>query len=226
MMKISILTLFPEMFQGPFAHSIVKRAIENKHLTIQLVNIRDFGIGPHRMVDDTPYGGGKGMVMRADVLMDAIDATRHPSLTKDEEKIILLDARGETYKQSHAKSFSQLSHLIVICGHYEGVDERIRRHIDETISLGDFIVTGGETPAMVITDSITRLITGVLSDEATKNESFTTPLLEYPQYTKPRELKGASVPEILLSGNHAEIDTWRKDQSINITKKHRPDLLK
>ncbi len=224
-MKISILTLFPEMFQGPFSHSIVKRAVQDNHIRIQLVNVRDFGIGPHKMVDDTPYGGGKGMVMRADVLAQAINATRDASLTSDEEKVILLDARGQRYDQSMAKSFSSLSHLILLCGHYEGVDERVRSLVDQTISIGDFIVTGGETPAMVITDSVARLVSGVLSEEATENESFSTPLLEYPQYTKPREFDGGVVPDILLSGNHAHIAEWRKEQSVTITKNHRPDLL-
>jgi tRNA (guanine37-N1)-methyltransferase len=224
-MKISILTLFPEMFDGPFSHSIIKRAIENRLLSVELLNIRDFGLGAHKLVDDTPYGGGKGMVMRPDVLIEAIRAVRDQSLSKDQEQVILLDARGKQYKQSYAKSFSQLSHLILLCGHYEGVDERVRSYADLTISLGDFIVTGGETPAMVITDSVARLVAGVLSTETTERESFSEALLEYPQYTKPREYEGATVPDILLSGNHAEIANWRKEQSIKITKKHRPDLL-
>lgn len=230
-MKISILTLFPEMFQGPFDHSIIKRAKENGYLEIQLINIRDFGLGSHYMVDDTPYGGGKGMVMRVDVLAKAIAATRNTSLSKNEEQVVLLDARGKTFNQSTARDYAYLKHLILICGHYEGVDERVRCYVDQTISIGDFIVTGGEIPAMAITDSVARLVAGVLSKEATENESFSfnvkaNALLEYPQYTKPRMFEGRSVPEELLSGNHAVIHDWRKKQSHDLTKRHRPDLLK
>jgi tRNA (guanine37-N1)-methyltransferase len=230
-MKISILTLFPEMFEGPFGHSIVKRAVENKLLDIRLVNIRGFGLGAHRTVDDTPYGGGRGMVMRVDVLHAAVRSTRDGKLKPEEEKVVLLDARGTPFSQSHAISFSKLRHVILICGHYEGVDERIRSYVDLTISIGDFILTGGEIPAMAVTDAVGRLVSGVLSDEATLVESFSTSgtdktLLEYPQYTKPREYDGTGVPDILLTGNHAGIDSWRKENAIEITKKHRPDLLK
>ena len=229
-MRISILTLFPEMFEGPFGHSIVKRAVENKLLDIRLVNTRDFGLGAHRMVDDTPYGGGRGMVMRVDVLTDAINTTRDGKIAREREKVVLLDARGEKFSQSHAASFSKLDHLMLICGHYEGVDERIRTKVDMTVSLGDFIMTGGEIPAMAITDAVGRLVSGVLSDEATAVESFSAAnskevLLEYPQYTKPREYDGVAVPDVLLSGNHAEIAAWRKTSAKAITVTHRPDLL-
>lgn len=228
-MKITILTLFPEMFQGPFEHSIVKRAKEKDLLSLQIVNIRDFGLTRHQTVDDTPFGGGIGMVMRVDVIHNAIK-----SVTKDNEKtrIVLLDARGKTYNQERAEEFTQFDHLILICGHYEGVDERIRSYIDEEVSIGDFILTGGEIPAMLITDSIARLIPNVLKEGATTSESFTLKdsqnniLLEHPHYTQPREYEGKSVPDILLSGNHAEIEKWRKEMSEKITKKHRPDLIK
>ena len=223
-MKISILTLFPEMFTGPFDHSILKHAQEKGLVTLNLVNIRAYGLGKHKMVDDTPYGGGKGMVLRVDVLADAITDSRVKNAAS--ERVVLLDARGKTFGQSYARAYSKLDHLILVCGHYEGVDERIRAMVDETISIGDFIMTGGEIPAMLIADAVGRLVTGVLSDEATTHESFTAGTLEYPQYTKPREYNGQSVPEVLLSGNHAEIDAWRKSASAAVTAKHRPDLHK
>ncbi len=222
-MKISILTLFPEMFEGPFAHSIVKIAQEKKLITISLVNIRDFGRGAHRTVDDTPYGGGEGMVLRVDVLEKAISFSRDPRLQSNEEKVILLSAHGETFAQKKALTFAKLSHLILICGHYEGFDERIKEFIDEEVSIGNFITTGGEIPAMLIADAVTRLVKGVLSSEATQNESFSPTLakdsqknrdrrryLEYPQYTRPQEYKNLTVPSILLSGDHQKISEWRK----------------
>lgn len=226
-MKITILTLFPEMFSGPFDLSIIKRAQEKNLVEINFVNIRDFGIGKHKVVDDRPFGGGTGMVMRVDVLDNAIQSVRDASLQKNEEQCVLLDARGKVFNQSVAKSFSTLQHLILICGHYEGVDERTRDLIDATISIGDFVLTGGELPAMLITDAVTRLIHGVLKDDATILESFSdTHSLEYPQYTLPREYKGISVPDILLSGHHKHIEEWKKEQSLSITENHRPDLVK
>lgn len=225
-MKISILTLFPEMFAGPFDHSILKHAKAKNLLDVSLVNIRDYGIGKHRMVDDTPYGGGKGMVMRVDVLDAAITNTRLPGTEKDKERIVLLDARGEVFRQRKAASYSRLDHLVLICGHYEGVDERVRHLVDETISVGDFILTGGELPAMLVTDAVARLVDGVLAKEATEFESFSSDQLEYPQYTKPREYKEMSVPETLLSGNHQSIEEWRKGKAKEITHAHRPDLAR
>ncbi len=230
-MKISILTLFPEMFSGPFSESIVKRAIEKQQVDIELVQIRNFGIGNHKMVDDRPFGGGVGMVMRVDVIDNALNSVKDVTLTKEEEQVILLDARGKTFNQSSAISFSKLKHLILLCGHYEGVDERVRSLVDQTISLGDFIVTGGEIPAMLITDAVVRLLPGVLKEHATGLESFslvseTKQLLEYPQYTMPREYKGMKVPDILVSGNHPKIKAWQKVEAEKITKLHRPDLLR
>ena len=227
-MKITILTLFPEMFQGPFTHSIVKRAQEDGKLIINFVNIRDFGISKHKMVDDTPYGGGVGMVMRVDVIDSAITHARDANAAS--EKVILMDARGKTYTQRIAKSFAYVDHLIIVCGHYEGVDERVRSLVDDTISIGDFIVTGGEIPAMLITDSVARLVEGVLDAEATDRESFSLTdendqHLEYPQYTKPQAYNDMAVPDVLLSGNHAKIREWRTAEAKRITKKHRPDLL-
>jgi len=224
-MKISILTLFPEMFQGPFDVSMIKKAQEKKLVEIEYINIRDFGIGKHRLVDDTPYGGGNGMVLRVDVLYKAIERVRNSKLKKDEEKIILLGAHGKTFNQKIAEKFSKLKHLIIICGHYEGFDERIKNFVDEEVSIGDFILTGGEIPAMLITDSVVRLIKGVLRDGSAALESF-SPFLEHPQYTKPQKYQDLSVPEILLSGNHKDIETWRKKESISITSKLRPDLIK
>ena len=224
-MKISIITLFPEMFKGPFEHSIVKRAIDKKIVTISLVNLRDFGLGKHKVVDDTPYGGGDGMVLRVDVLKNAIDATKDDKFKKNGQKVILLSAHGKQFNQVVARKYSKLKHLIIVCGHYEGFDERIRKFIDEDISVGDFILTGGEIPAMLITDSISRLIKGVIKEGSSSNESF-SPLLEYPHYTKPQIFKESKVPDVLLSGNHNEIKKWRQKRSVEITKKLRPDLIK
>ncbi len=220
------------MFAGPFSHSIVKIAQEKKLVEIEYINIRDFGIGKHKMVDDTPYGGGIGMVMRPDVLYEALQATRN-SFTNEtkKQKVILMSASGQTYNQTKAKSFSGLDHLIIICGHYEGVDERIKAFIDEEISIGDFVVTGGEIPAMLITDSVARLIPEVLKEGATDNESYSLTeegsgvFLEYPQYTKPQSFQNLEVPEILLSGNHPKINQWRLQKAKEKTQAIRPDLL-
>jgi tRNA (guanine37-N1)-methyltransferase len=222
-MKISIVTLFPEMFEGPFKHSIIKRGIESKLLVINFINIRDFGIGKHKLVDDTPYGGGEGMVLRVDVLEKAI---RKASISKVNQKVILLSAHGQIFNQKKANEFSKLDNLILVCGHYEGFDERIKNFIDEEISVGDFILTGGEIPAMLIADSVARLVKGVIKKESSDNESFSSNLLEYPQYTKPPIHKKFKVPDILLSGNHQEIKKWRRDQSFQITQEKRPDLIK
>lgn len=226
-MKITILTLFPEMFRGPFSESIVKRAVEKKLVEIKFINIRDFGIGRHKLVDDTPYGGGKGMILRVDVLEKAIERAKNYS--KGKEWVVLLSPQGKTFNQSTAKRFSKFKHLILICGHYEGVDARIESFIDEKISVGDFIVTGGEIPAMLIIDSTIRLVNGVLKKEATSVESFSE-LLEYPQYTKPSSFrvgkKNLSVPQVLLSGNHKKIEEYRKKEAEKLTMRLRPDLLK
>ncbi len=224
-MKISILTLFPEMFSGPFNFSIIKRAIDKGKLQISLINIRDFGLGKHRVVDDRPFGGGIGMVLRVDVLDAAIQHVKDPTLTKKEEQVILLDARGKRFHQTIAQELTHFKHVILICGHYEGIDERVRALIDQTISIGDFILTGGELPAMLITDTIGRLVTGVLKESATSFESFSQSLLEYPQYTMPREYHGLSVPEVLVSGNHKLIEEWKHNQAAIITQVNRPDLL-
>lgn len=224
-MKISIITLFPEMFKGTFDQSIIKRAIDKKLVEIELIDLRDFGIGKHKLVDDTPYGGGMGMVLRVDVLEKAIEKAKNKKLNKKGQKIILLSAHGKTFNQKIAKDYAKLKHLILICGHYEGFDQRVIKYIDGQISIGDFILTGGEIPAMLLTDSVLRLVKGVIKDESSKQESF-SPLLEYPHYTKPQIYRNQQVPEILLSGNHQQIKEWRNNQSIKITSKLRPDLLK
>jgi tRNA (guanine37-N1)-methyltransferase len=224
-MKISILTLFPEMFDGPFKYSIIKKAADRKLISVKFINIRDFGIGKHRMVDDTPYGGGNGMIFRVDVLKNAIESSKDKTLTGKQQRIILLSAHGRTFNQKTALKFSELKHLIIVCGHYEGFDERVRKYVDDEISIGDYILTGGEIPAMLITDSVSRLVEGVIKKGSLENESF-SPYLEYPQYTKPRIFENNPVPKILLSGNHQEIEKWKKAKSLEQTVKLRPDLIK
>jgi len=242
MMKIDILTLFPEMFKGPFDKSIIKRAVDNNLVKINIHNLRKWAKDKHKTVDDRPYGGGAGMIIRVDIIDRAIS-----KLKTQNSKIILLSPQGKIFNQRKAQNLSKLDHLILICGHYEGFDERVRKLVDEEISIGDYVLTGGEIPAMVIVDSVVRLIPGVLKKrEATKFESFSSlnsefltlnsppaprlrragKLLEYPQYTRPVEFKGSKVPEILLSGDHKEIEKWQKKQAILRTKKRRPELLK
>lgn len=219
-MKISILTLFPEMFTGPFDYSMVKRAKEKGVVAINLVNIRDFATDPYKSVDDHPYGGGQGMVMRVDVIGRALE-----SIGANGRKI-LLDPTGAPYTQEKTRELSKLENITLICGHYEGVDERVRSLVDESLSIGDYVVTGGELPAMVVVDSIVRLLPGVLRQKASQDESFWGHSLEYPQYTRPDVYKGMRVPEVVLSGDHKKIDFWRKEQAHLRTKNLRPDLLK
>ena len=219
-MKIDVLTLFPDMFNNIFNESIIKRALDNNLVEINIHNIRDYSKDPHKKVDDTPYGGGAGMVLMCQPIFDAVKALR-----KDNSKVILLTPSGKLYKQSIALDLSKEKHLILICGHYEGFDERIKTICDLELSIGDYILTGGEIPAMVIIDSITRLIDGVIRKESYENESFTDNLLDYPTYTKPRVYEGLSVPDVLVNGNHKKINKWRREQQIEMTKKNRPDLL-
>jgi len=226
-MHISILTLFPDMFVGPFDQSIIKRAQTKEILTISYINIRDFAKNAYKTVDGHPYGGGTGMVLRVDVVDEAIQfAKAQNSKPNNQTKIILLDAGGSVYSQQKAQELSKVDHLILICGHYEGVDDRVRTLIDEEISIGDYVLTGGEIPAMVIVDSVVRLIGGVLAKaDASVHESFTKHLLEYPQFTEPREYNGMQVPPVLVSGNHKAIEMWKNEQSIKRTEKNRSDLL-
>lgn len=217
-MRISILTLFPEMFTGPFDISIIARAQQKQAVDINIINLRSFCTDTYKTVDDHPYGGGVGMVLKVDVVDKALS-----SIPKG--KIILLDPQGSPYVQKKARELATDDHLIFLCAHYEGVDERIRSLVDEQISIGDYVLTGGELPAMVLIDSIVRLLPGVLKEEATSDESFSSQQLEYPQYTRPEIYKGKRVPKILLSGNHAKILEWRKKQRVKRTKLHRPDLI-
>ena len=220
-MKIDVLTLFPDMFNGVFDESIIKRALNNGLVEINVHNIRDYSNDAHKKVDDTPYGGGAGMVLMCQPIFDAVKALR-----SDNSKVILLTPSGKLYKQSIALDLSHEKHLIIICGHYEGFDERIKTICDMEISIGDYILTGGEIPCMVLIDSITRLIDGVIRKESYENESFTDNLLDYPTYTKPRTYEGLSVPDVLVNGDHEKINKWRREQQIKLTEKNRPDLLK
>lgn len=219
-MKIDILTLFPNMFKGILEESIIKRAIEKGLVKINLVDFREYTPLKNGQVDDTPYGGGSGMVLRCEPIFNAIDKLKTP-----ESKIILLTPDGKTYNQKTALELKDEKHLILICGHYEGFDERIRTLVDYEISVGDFILTGGEIAAMIILDSVTRLIDGVITKGSLDSESFNDNLLDYPTYTKPREYRGLEVPEVLTNGDHAKIHAWRKEKQIEKTKERRPDLL-
>lgn len=228
-MTISILTLFPEMFTGPFDYSIIRNAIKKGLVKINFINIRDFGIGKHKIVDDKPYGGGKGMIMKADVLEKAIAQAKKLGLAK--QKVILLDPSGKTFNQKKAIELSGLSHLIFVCGHYEGVDERVKEFVDEVISIGDFIATGGEIPTMLLVDSVVRLIKNVLPKNVVDEESFSNKInggeyLEHPQYTRPEEFKKLIVPKILLSGNHKAVKKWREEKAVTKTVRSRPDIIK
>ncbi len=225
-MRIYILTLFPEMFAGPFSASIIKRARERGLLEINLVNIRDFSKNKHRTVDDAPFGGGAGMVMSAEPVFEAVDWVKGQNV--EPGRIILLSPAGRSFQQALAWELSREENLILICGHYEGVDERVREHlVTDEISIGDYVLTGGELPAMVVVDAVARLIPGVLGRQASaREESFSNFLLEYPQYTRPREYRGQAVPEVLLSGHHERIRSWRRRQSLLRTLESRPDLLR
>ena len=220
-MKFDVLTLFPEMFE-PLNQSIIGKAVEKELIDINLINIRDFSKDKHKKVDDTPYGGGAGMVMRPDVVYDT-----YKSVKTDKSKVIYMSPQGETLNQKKVESLSQEEHLIILCGHYEGIDQRVLdKIVNEEISIGDYVLTGGEIPAMVLIDSVCRYVEGVLKSESIKEESFSNGLLEYPQYTRPKIFEGESVPEILLSGHHENIRKWRKEKSLEITQEKRPDLLK
>jgi len=257
-MKISVITLFPKMVNGFFAESIIKKAQDKKLVEIEIINLRDYAIDSYGTVDDRPYGGGAGMVLRPDVIWKALNQLKVKSeelkVSNENSKILLTSAKGKTFDQQHAKIYSQLDHLTIICGHYEGIDERVMDYIDEEISFGDFVMTGGEIAAAAIVDSVVRLIPGVLKKEkAVKKESFLYTsidrlievvgedqfltelkknkvkeirLLEYPQYTRPEDFMNKKVPQILLSGNHEKVEEWQIKKSYEETLKKRPDLLK
>jgi tRNA (guanine37-N1)-methyltransferase len=221
-MRIDILTLFPGMFRGPFAESIVARAQDRGVVHIELTDIRSFATDRHHTVDDTPYGGGPGMVMKAPVVADAIEA-----VGSEESRVILLSPQGRVLTQPFARELANQSHLVLVCGHYEGIDERVRDLlVDDEISIGDYVLTGGELPAMVLVDTVVRLIPGALGDDASSaDESHSDGLLEYPQYTRPSEFRETLVPPVLLSGNHAHIAQWRRYESLLRTRARRPDLF-
>ena len=221
-MIFHVLTLFPEIFEGVFSSSILKRAIQKNLLKINIINIRDFAQNSHKTVDDKPYGGGRGMILKVDVVERALE-----SISASVEHTILLAPSGKKYDQKKASELSAKNSVALTCGHYEGVDARVEHFVDEVISLGDFVLTGGEIAAMAIIDSVARLVHGVIKKESLLSESFSpaTSLLEYPHFTRPEEFRGLKVPKVLLSGNHAKIAKWRQEQAIKRTQKLRPDLI-
>lgn len=220
-MKFDILTLFPEMFE-PLKKSIIGKALEKNIIEINLINIRDFSKDKHKRVDDTPYGGGAGMVIRPDVVYDAYN-----SIKNKDAKVYYLSPKGNVLNQEKIKRLSKEKHIVLLCGHYEGIDQRVLDEIvDEEISIGDYVLTGGELPAMVLIDSVSRYVDGVLNKESVEEESFSNGLLEYPQYTRPEIFLDKRVPEVLISGHHENIKKWRIEKSIDITKSKRPELLK
>ncbi|MFO0955215.1 MAG: tRNA (guanosine(37)-N1)-methyltransferase TrmD [Candidatus Saccharibacteria bacterium] len=221
-MKIDIITLFPEVFEQMLDHSMLHKAREAGAVEFRVVNLRDFGIGPRQQVDDTPYGGGAGMLLKPEPMFAAVEQCK---LSNPAAKVLMMTPRGKRYAQVDAKRLARESGLIILCGHYEGFDERILSIVDEEISLGDFVMTGGEIPAMAIADSVVRLLPGVLGDaRSSEDESFSQGLLEYAHYTRPQEFRGMTVPEELLGGNHAKIRDWRRQSSIEKTAENRPDL--
>lgn len=219
-MKISILTLFPHMFDGFLNESIIKRAIEKKQVEIEIINFRDYSTSNNNQVDDTPYGGGAGMVLMCQPIFDCIE-----EIKTNNSLVIMMTPDGITYNQKLARKLTSTNHLIILCGHYEGFDERIKSIVDMEVSIGDFILTGGEIPAMAIADSITRLLDGVINEDSLASESFEDDLLDYPVYTKPANFRGMLVPEVLLSGNHQKIAEWRTNARIEKTKIKRSDIM-
>lgn len=219
-MKIDVLTLFPKMFDGILNESIMKRAINNEHVEINVIDFRKYTLLKNGQVDDTPYGGGAGMVLMCEPVVRAIE-----DIKTDDSLVILTCPQGKVYNEGIALDLTKYKHLIIVCGHYEGYDERIREFVDLEISIGDYILTGGEIPAMVILDSVTRLLDGVINKESYIEDSFTNNLLDYPVYTKPADFRGLKVPDVLLSGNHAKIKEFRKSEQIKRTQDRRPDLM-
>ena len=220
-MKISVLTIFPDMFQDFVREPVIARALSRGIAQIEVVDIKPFAGGSFRHIDDDPYGGGAGMVMRCGPVLDALDSVRTPC-----SYAAVMTPAGRKYTQKTAHTFADLEHLILICGHYEGLDERILDHADGCFTIGDYVLTGGELPAKVVMDSVIRLLPGVLRAEATREESFEQGILEYPQYTKPADWRGEKIPEVLLSGNHEKIRRWREQEALRITRERRSDLLK
>lgn len=219
-LEIDVLTLFPAMIEGPLALSIPGRIQEQGLATIRVHDLREFGIGRHKTVDDTPYGGGAGMVMRVEPVVAAIESVRRPTST-----VILLDPGGEVFSHGRAVDLAAREHLVIVCPRYEGVDERIRAFVDLELSIGDYVLTGGELPALVVIDAVIRLLPGAIDPQSIEEESFTSGLLEYPQWTRPPTFRGMDVPEILTSGDHGAVARWRQEQALERTRRQRPDLL-
>jgi tRNA (guanine37-N1)-methyltransferase len=221
-MRFDVITLFPELFDAPLRTSLLGKAVESGTIAVHVTDLRDFGIGPHKSVDDEPYGGGAGMVLRPEPVFEAVESVREP-----QSHVILMSARGVRLDQSRVASLAKNQHLILICGRYEGVDERVAQHLaDEEISIGDYVLAGGELPALVTIEAVSRLIPSVLGNELSlETESHTSGLLEYPQYTRPAEYRGWRVPEVLVSGDHGRIAEWRREESHRVTRERRPDLL-
>lgn len=226
-MKIDILTLFPPMFEAPFCFGIFKRAIDNGLVSLNVHNIRDYTHDKHHTADDYPYGGGAGMVLKPGPIFEAVEAIKANEQDEQELPVILLTPQGRLFNQQVARELARKAHMVFICGHYEGEDERVREHlVTDEISIGDYVLTGGEIPAMVVIDAVLRLIPGVLgSEESVKEDSHASGLLEYPQYTRPEDFRGWKVPEVLLSGDHARVARWRREQIIRRTLERRPELL-
>ncbi len=218
-MKITVLTLFPEMYNDFLSTSIIGRAVKNDLVEVEFVQIRDFSKDKFKHVDDSSFGGGMGQVMQCQPLLDALH-----SVETENSYSIMMSPLGKTLTQQKSREYAKKEHLIIVCGHYEGIDARVNEHVDELVSIGDYVLTGGEIASMVIMDSVIRLLEGSISEGSTEEESFENGLLEYPQYTKPREYEGQTVPNVLLSGNHAKIKEWRIAQSLMLTKHYRPDL--
>src|ERR1051325_6908987 len=223
MLKFTVITIFPGMFESPLGHSILKKAQEKNLVSVRLVDVRDYTTDRHRMTDDYPYGGGQGMVMKPEPIVAAIENLR---IQTPNTRVILLTPQGRVFNQNHAKRLAAEENLLLVCGRYEGVDERVKAFVDEELSIGDYTLSGGEPAAMVIIDAVSRLIPGVLGNEnSPEEESFVAGLLEYPQYTRPEEFRRMRVPPVLLSGDHERIRQWRREMSLKLTRERRPDLL-
>ena len=219
-MKITVLTLFPEMFEGVLSNSIIKRAISKGCAEIEIVQIRDFTTDKYGRTDTPPIGGGAGLIQKCQPIVDALKKVSGPNSHR-----VLFSPRGTTYNEKIAKSYAKLEHIVLVCGHYEGIDERVNDYVDELLSIGDYVLTGGEIPAMSVIDSVVRLLDGAISQDSLVDESFNEPILEYPQYTEPYEYDGKKVPDLLYSGNHEAIAKWRRKKALILTKEHRPDLF-
>jgi tRNA (guanine37-N1)-methyltransferase len=219
-LRIDVVTLFPELFPGPLAASISGRALDRGLATLEAHDLREWGLGRHRSVDDYPYGGGAGMVLRPEPIAGALEKLRRPDST-----VVLLDPGGQPFRQELARDLAGRAHLVLVCPRYEGVDERVRSMVDLEVSIGDYVLSGGEIPALVVIDAVLRLLPGAIDEASPVEESFAAGLLEYPQYTRPPDFNGLRVPDVLVSGDHAAIDRWRRDHALERTRRNRPDLL-